>query len=578
MTSATGAQRRPLAGAVVTAAACAAAAVLGGAGLGSPGLWSDEIYTARWARLPLPHLLASLLAARYPPLYFVLEHLAVHALGEQEWTLRLLSVTSGVATVAVAYWALRPLLSERLAAASATLLALSPGFFLYARMARYDALAALVAMITHGLFVRLAVRRGRPRSWLLYGLSVAVMLSTSFVATSLVVAHFAWALAARRRRPRLWKAWIAAAGGGFTLFLPWLVLLLRNAPARALPAVLHGPLAAATILGYDLFALTAGEMLPPWSIAGAVGLLAGGVMLLAGVVAAVRRGLGRSILLPAAIALGLAWGAVVLLSGATPFIALPAHSMFLWPFAAALFAIAALDPVHSRTFRAVATVALLAAWSTAWVRLHQAKDWLDPIYLTPGREVADHLAAELAGTDRVIADDDSGVGYYLERMGRGGVVVDASREPAVRRVLLTPGTRRVWWVRLSRGGSRRQQPPDHVDSLLRGWGRAVSRTGYLDVDPMVMKLEERLLGLPAYRQRIVVECWERGSGPDPPPSFRAPTSSRAAGGRLKTEPGRMQMVDFADRGTLTSAASVQPAMNAIPDAAPPRWLPCGWYP
>src|SRR5262249_22643644 len=152
-----------------------------------PSLWIDEIYTARWATLPWRDLFSALAASFHPPLYFVLERLVVQVAGDQEAALRLLSLVAGVASLAVTFWAFRPVLNEGAAAATAWLLALSPQFFLYARMARYYALATLLAMAAHGLFVRLAVGRGRPRSWALYAVASALMVLTSYLTVCLVL-------------------------------------------------------------------------------------------------------------------------------------------------------------------------------------------------------------------------------------------------------------------------------------------------------------------------------------------------------------------------------------------------------
>jgi len=492
--------------------ACAAAWMLGSWQLGDPGLWCDEVYTARWTRLDLPGLIAALRVDLHPPLYFLLESAAVRLTGDSEQGLRVLSLLAGVATVAVSYWAFRPVLNERLCAATAWMLALCPQFFLYSRMARYYALAALIAMFAHGLFVRLVVKRGTPRSWLLYGLTVAALLYTSYVAVCLVLAHFVWALAAQRRRPRLWKAWIAAAAGGFVLFLPWLVALVQQMQQvrGLLPSVVSGPSGLALMLAFDLHALTATELLAPWRPAGIAGLVGGSALLALGALAAVRRGLGRSVLLPSLIALALAWLVVGALAHATPFVGLPARTLFMWPFAAVVLAVAALDPVYPRPLRLVLTGALFVAWATAWGQLHRAEGWMNPIYLTPGREVAAAIAPQLAPGDGVLADDDTGVPYYLFERGRPSVpFADPMLTTPTLALLSDPAIHRIWFVRLSRDGSQRGRGDHDAADRLAAWGKQVHERGWLAIDPRYQALKRRMTGLPGYTHRIVVQRWER---------------------------------------------------------------------
>ncbi len=508
-------------GPVWMAFACVAAAVLGGWRLGDPGLWCDEIYTARWTRLDFPALLATLRSDLHPPLYFLLENAVVRLAGGGEAGLRLLSLAAGVATVAASYWAFRPVLNERLCAAAAWMLALCPQFFLYARMGRYYALSALLAVLAHGLFVRLAVKRGGPRSWLLYGLSVAALLYTSYVAVCLVLAHVVWAVAARRRRPRLWKAWMAAAGGGFALFVPWLAALVQQVQHAKglLPSVVSGPAGLALMLAFDLHALTATELLAPWTLPGLAGLVAGTALLALGALAAVRRGLGRSVLVPALTALGLAWIVIGLLAHATPFVGLPARTLFMWPFAAVVLAVAALDPVYPRRLRLGLTALLLAAWAAAWVSLHRAEGWMNPIYLTPGREVAADIGARLAPGDGVLAEDDTGVPYYLfERGGARAVHADPVHVIPTRALLADRRVTRVWFVRLSRDGSQRVRGEHDAAGQLAHWGRLEEERGWLPIDPTYQALKRRVTGLPGYEHRIVVQLWSRpqpapGSGP-----------------------------------------------------------------
>src|SRR6266581_4860094 len=391
--------------------------------LGGAGLWIDEIYTARWAALPWRGLFGALAGNLHPPLFFALERLAVGAGAGGEVGLRLLSLVAGVAAVALSFWAFRPVLNVRAAAATAWLLALSPQFFLYARMACYYALATLLAMAAHGLFVRLAVRRGRPRSWALYAVASALMLLTSYLSLCLVLAHGVWAIFARRR-PGLWKRWLAATAGVALLLSPWLIAI---AAARTrelvIPARSH-PAEWVLLLGYDFHALTASELLYPWEPLGVAGILCGGWLLLMGGLAAVRRGLGRSVLLPALAALVLSWAIVSTLPRATPFVALPARTLFLWPFAAVVMALGILDSAQHRSLRWAATAGVMAAWLVGWVHLYRLEHFMNPIYLTPGREVAADLARDAGPGDAVLAEDDSGVNYYLARLNSRVLVAD----------------------------------------------------------------------------------------------------------------------------------------------------------
>jgi hypothetical protein len=500
--------------------ACFSAIVAGVLRLGRPGLWIDEIHTARWIGMAWPEFFDALRANLNPPVFFVLERFAVKAAGDSEEGLRLLSLLAGVGAVGMTFWAFRPVLNERAAAATAWFLAISPQFFLYARMARYYALMTLVAMAAHGLFVRLAVQRGKPRSWALYGFATAVMLLTSYVTLCLTLAHGVWAVFARRRAPLrgaqwsgLWKPWLAATVAALAVVSPWIVSVVRfHAGTNASFARGAGPAEWAWLLAFDAHALTASELLYPWEPLGLLGIVCGGWLLFVGALAAVRRGLGRSVLLPAAAALALSWIMVSSLAHGQPFVGLPARTLFLWPFAAVIMGLGALDTAQHRPMRWAATLGLLIAWAGGWANLYRAEHYMNPIYLTPGREVASDLAREAQPGDVVLADEDSGANYYLARLAVGVQVMDPVDDASVQWVLASADTRRIWWVRLSRDGSVRFRPPLPTSEELARWGTLESRRGYLQVDPTYRKVKRVALGLPAYEHRVVVERYRRRAG------------------------------------------------------------------
>lgn len=491
--------------------ACVLALILGLSRLGQPGLWCDEIYTAHWMQLTPHALLDALRQDLHPPLYFLLEHFASRALGGDEVALRLLGVISGVGAVALTFWAFRPVLNARLAAAAACLLAVSPEFFLYARMARYYSFAALVAMLAHGLFVRLAVGRGRPRSWWLYGVSVALALYTSYICVCLIAAHGVWAIVARRRRPLLLR-FTASSALGLLLFSPWagaLALQLRTAH-NFLPSVGRGPAGLILTPAYDFYARTASELHFPWEPLGLIGLACGGGLMFMGIRAAFRRRLGHSIVLPAATAMTLAWLMVAAVAHGTSFASLPARTLFLWPFAAGIIALGALDPMHPRGLRRGMSAGLLLAWSVAWLHLYRVEHYMNPIYLTPGREVARDIMAAREQEDAVLVDEDAGAGYYLHRSGFRGTIIDPIEDrPAVDRsvdsLLAAGNVRRVWWVRLGRDGSARRHQSRHTENAIASWGRQDLDRGYLEIDPSYVRFKQRLLGLPGYSYRIQLQ-------------------------------------------------------------------------
>ena len=469
--------------------------------LGDPGLWCDEIYTARWTRLAVPALLRALATDLHPPLFFLIERLFAHSLGEGEAALRLLPLLAGAATVVAAFWAFRPTLGTVRAVAVAWVLALAPGLALYSRMARYYSLAALTAVIAHGVFVRLEKSDAKGRAWALYAVAVAAALATSYLSLALIAAHGVWAWASGRPR-KVFVRWALASTGAAALLAPWALVAGRQvATAHGVsPALVGGLEGWALMLGYELHALAAGEVLFPWEPAGAVALLCGVALMARGWAAARREALSRALLLPGATALAIASLLVAFLARGTPFVSLPARALWLWPFAAALAVVGAGKGGGGRLLAAGGPASALFGW----LHLYDSSRNLNPIYLTPGREAAVEILRSAGSADAVLAEDDTGVGYYLERLAFPGPIVDPADTLALDRVLSSrPPV--LWWARLSRDGSARGRPETAILFRILQWGTVERRTRYGRVDPVLRDIKRRLLHTPGYAHRLEIE-------------------------------------------------------------------------
>ena len=134
---------------------------------------------------------------------------------------------------------------------------------------------------------------------------------------------------------------------------------------------------------------------------------------------------------------------------------------------------------------------------------------MNPIYVTPGREVAGDLMRDAGPGDAVISDDDSGTNFYLEQRGALIPVRDPVDPAAVRELLAAPDVRQVWWVRLSRDGSQRARPTGRTEEMLVAWGTLEASRGYLEIDPRYRAIKHAVLGMPGYEHRVIVERWRR---------------------------------------------------------------------
>lgn len=261
------------------------------AGLTSESLWYDEAWSVAIARESLGWI-ATLRVPGWPwPLPYtgsgggLLYHLVLHfwlALGEDPFTVRLLSALLGVAGVALAVLLGRDLFGEREGWVAGILMAASPLQVWYGQEARMYALfTCLMLAAAWGLWH--TCHGGQGWAWGLLVAALALGTYThSFGWFALLAANLFWLwrrLTLGRARPS-WGTWAAAQAAVLALSLPGLVGFLGQASlgwwdwigrahgapgfrdlARALAAFVTGPVhpfAGAAASAYTLAALAVG--------------------------------------------------------------------------------------------------------------------------------------------------------------------------------------------------------------------------------------------------------------------------------------------------------------------------------
>ncbi len=209
-------------------------AVAGGVGTLVVGLagalvrrpWHDELYTLELARRPARAILEALVLDSGPPGHYLLAHVLSAAGLEGILWVRLLSVLSAAAAVAVLAVAAHRRWGERCGWLAAGLLAVHPVVLLAAVEARaYGILllcgAAAVALLRNDLSASGTVALGAALALACWVHSLGLVLCFALLP--------AGALLARQARLRTW----AAAAAALALHLPWIPVMARQ-PAEAL--------------------------------------------------------------------------------------------------------------------------------------------------------------------------------------------------------------------------------------------------------------------------------------------------------------------------------------------------------
>lgn len=157
-------------------------------------------------------------------LYYALLRCWFH-LGSSEFSIRVLSVLFGVATIPVVFSLAQRLFGRGTAVFSALLLALHPFHLSLSQAARGYALAILLCSGSSLFFVRLL---DEPTPWngFLYALLSALAIYSQFFAALVIVAQWLSFPALRRSLP--WKALLRSATAFTILLIPLLLFLLHG--------------------------------------------------------------------------------------------------------------------------------------------------------------------------------------------------------------------------------------------------------------------------------------------------------------------------------------------------------------
>jgi 4-amino-4-deoxy-L-arabinose transferase-like glycosyltransferase len=189
-------------------------------------LWWDEGWSLYFATTGIGTMLELTAVDIHPPLYYLLLHLWTRLLGPGIFSVRLLSVGIGTATVPLLYLAGKRLLGRTGALLVAVfLLALSPFHIYYSQEVRMYGLVALL-----GLAATYFALQWDPEGWgvgpaIGYVLATAAALYTQYYAIFLLLALnlivlIRWLRV--RRSGRALVRWLGAQAAVILLFLPWL--------------------------------------------------------------------------------------------------------------------------------------------------------------------------------------------------------------------------------------------------------------------------------------------------------------------------------------------------------------------
>lgn len=173
----------------------AAGALLRFWSIDSRGLWLDEAVTILHARFALPDVIKNVAYGVHPPLFHILMHFWISAMGTSEVIVRTYATIWGLLSIPASYWAARSLFDRRTGLIAATITAFSPYLIWYSQEARMYSMMLFFSFVSIGFLIR-AVRLNRPRDWVGYTVATLLGMFTHYFYAFLVLGQGMYFVAA----------------------------------------------------------------------------------------------------------------------------------------------------------------------------------------------------------------------------------------------------------------------------------------------------------------------------------------------------------------------------------------------
>jgi mannosyltransferase len=175
--------------------------------LGAESYWFDEVYMVRVAQASLKSIIFQARSGFSPPVYFILAHFWMWALGTTEAATRSLSALAGIVSIAVLYAVGRELFGRKVGLLSALLMAVSEFQIHYSQEYRYYAVVLLMTLLSVFFCIR-ALKNGRRSYFGLYVLASVLLFWSHTYGVFVLAAHNLYFLLRWKRYGKARVLWL----------------------------------------------------------------------------------------------------------------------------------------------------------------------------------------------------------------------------------------------------------------------------------------------------------------------------------------------------------------------------------
>jgi hypothetical protein len=299
------------------------------------------------------------------------------------------------------------------------------------------------------------------------------------------------------------------------LYLPWAAtpFLAAGNLAQWSPAVLTASLSRQILkFVYPFAAFAVGESNFVWKLEALPGFVA------ANVLAAMGAGslFFKNRALFWFLAGGLVFSLLVMIlmvstiAAAVPFTAIPTRMIFVLPIYFALVSTGiATVWRRSRAFAAVAAGALLLANVAGHINYHAGRNFVNPLFAVPMREVARQILDRCTPDERIVFETDTLLGFYADFVPHNCKLQMLSPTESYQPVLEKLSDARIVFVSFGRDRTASEANTSAIEQVLGRKYRETDRAGFVAQDQSYRDIKKTLLGREDYAFKLNVRRFEK---------------------------------------------------------------------
>ncbi len=481
--------------------------------LDAKSLWIDELFTTEVIHQATPlQIIGAVLATEgRPPLYYLMLHAWARIVGESDFALRFFSLFFAILCLPLTCLLAHRLWGTKQARTATALLAFSPLFLLYSRMARAYWMAVFLALLACYAFLCLGQRPTR-LAWGAYLLASLALLYTDYMTASILIVPNLIMVIYWRKFRHLWKPWILVHLFLSIGFLPWMGVMLdqvaRYQASGSLADLSQGLAGYMVKLAQPWLVFSVGETLYPWNPLALLALPAIGGLALYGLWLAwqARSPTGLFVILATVVpVLFTVFVVTGFLVRYMTFAWIGARTLQSLPFYLLLVA-NGLCALTRPWQRLIACIAIVAAFIAADLNYYAGREFLNPIYIIPSKEIAHQVWTQASSQDVILASRDSVLKrYYPEHHAQ---VFDESDLNALRSYLEITPVAQLWLVDVNRDRGGDIWPPEW-SAWLQAHYQPVEKWGYAQMSPGYRRFKSWLTHRQAYQYKAELTLYRR---------------------------------------------------------------------